>query len=168
MEWITNKAITLITISFLLAVFGLLNREKGAERIRFVSGIIMTVFMINSVLPIIKTFMQYIPPDFDDSEITDTEIDSNNVVIQATATEICKNIKILISGRFNVPDDVYSVSVNIENISDSTYTLTNVTIKFTACSKEDWCITEGEAHEIATYVSDTVAAPCTVILDEPV
>ena len=166
MEWITNKAITLVSLSFLLAVFGLLSREKGAERVKLVSGIIITVFMINSVLPIVKTFMEYDFSSFGDLEITDTETGNESVIIQATATEICKNIKILVSGRFNIPDEAYSVSVNIENVSDTTYTLTNVTIKFKECQKDDWCVTEGLAHEIAVYVSDAVAAPCTVLLDE--
>ena len=166
MEWITNKAISLVSLSFLLAVFGLLSQEKGADRIKLISGIIMTVFMINSVLPIIKTFMEYDFSSLKDWEIADTEPESESVIVQATATEICKNIKILISGRFNIPDDMYVVSVNIENVSDATYTLANVTVKFGEYRKDDLCITEEFAQEIAEYISDAVAAPCTVILDE--
>ena len=101
-----------------------------------------------------------------DWEIADTEPENESVIVQATATEICKNIKILISGRFNIPDDMYVVSVNIENVSDATYTLANVTVKFGEYRKDDLCITEELAQEIAEYISDAVAAPCTVILDE--
>ena len=164
MEYIISKSITLIAASFLFAVFSILLREKAAERIRYISGIILTVYVIGFVSPIIKFAIntEFIPSEPSSPTVEDSESEKN--MVQAISAQLCKDIKCLVINRFAIQESLIDISVTVEQLPNEEIALKSVTVKYHESGENT--ISDTDASVIAKYISDTVAAPC-VILIEP-
>ena len=164
MDVISKSAINLVSIAFILSIIHYLINDRDKGRIRFVSGLILTVYMLQLTVPIIKLVAR---TDFLSIENTDhIEIDEEKAeenLIKAASAQICNDIKTLIVNRYDLSPSSFNVSVTVEKTEDKEIILKAITVHYYA--NED--ITDTVQVElIAKYISDVLATPCTVLIEK--
>ena len=101
MESITQGAVGLISLTFLFTLFSVLS--KDSPKLRYVSGIILTLYTLQTVSPVIKWIIQ---TDFSSQiEKNEEEHESssqNTALIQSISAQLCKDIKKLTVNRFGI------------------------------------------------------------------
>lgn len=161
MQAIIEASISIIAIAFLLSIFHFIFGERDKGRLRYVSGIILTFCLIRFAFPVINliahTDFQYV--EVEHPEINENE--SDEILIKAASAQICKNIKTLIVNRYHIPESAFTVSVTVASNENKEIILEAITVHYY----------QNAAHEdsfdlqlIAKYISDTLAAPCTILI----
>jgi len=163
MDVITKGAIKIVAIAFLLMLFDTISSEKNEKRIRYISGIILVLYLIQFSLPILKLSakLNFFPSD-DSSTTVNPETEADEAIIHAISSQLCKDIKLLITNRFELPENTFSISVTVEHSSHQQYSLKLVTIKF---DPSVYDTNDTNLEVVAKYISDTLAAPCTVLVE---
>lgn len=161
-EYIIKASQGLISLAFMITLFSFISHGKGKERMRYISGIIMTVYIIKFVSPLIKTTLQTdfsaILGDTSDSDVTE----SDEPLLKAIAAQICKEIKQLAANRFALSESDFAVNVTVDKNQNDEIVLQEIVIRFTDPQKAP---SESEVQIIANYISDTLAAPCTILIE---
>lgn len=163
MSTVIQNTLNLITISFLLLIFALLTHDS--HRIRYLSGLIMLIYMIQFISPIVTSITQFsFSPPIEQPPSADNENDPDSTVIQAISVQICKDTKKLVSSRFGIPENTFTISVTVEKNSNNEMELKSVTIHYYSDTDT---LPESDVNAIAKYISDTLAVPCTFLIDKP-
>ena len=163
METVTKSTVNLISVVFLLLVFALL--IPNSTKLRFISGLIITVYMIQFTLPIITLVTQtkFTPPIEQDPS-NENESDNSSILIQNLSSQLCKDIKQLIINRFAISEAAFTVSVTVEKNDTNELELKLITIRY---YKGNESLSETELNAIAKYTADTLAAPCDILIEIP-
>ena len=162
MEAIINSAIGLLSVSFLLSVFHFLFNEKYKYRVQYVSGLILTVYILQFVSPIISLVMRaelLIPESITQPETDDDA--AREAIIRAASVQICNDIKKLIVSRYELNETDFIVSVTVECETDDQVMLKAITVRYHGETDE----LKSAPELIAKYIADTVGAPCTFIME---
>ena len=160
MDSIAQGAITLTSIAILLSIFSLITKED--QRIKYVSGVILTMYMIQFTLPIIQlvTSTEFIPEI--DQEENETPPSDSTIILNAISKQLCSDIKTLVVSRFGVEEAAFTVSVTLNSNERNEIELKSISLKHHQSHTD---INEHDLELISKYISDTFAAPCTILTE---
>ena len=158
MDSIAQGAITLTSIAILLSIFSLITKED--QRIKYISGVILTMYMIQFTLPIIQlvTSTEFIPEI--DQEENETPPSDNTIILNAISEQLCSDIKTLVVSRFGVEETAFTVSVTLNSNERNEIELKSISLKYHQSHTDT---NEYDLALISKYISDTFAAPCIIL-----
>ena len=164
MEVISKSAINLVSIVFILSIIHHLINDKDKGRKQFVSGIILTVYILQFAMPIIDLVAHTDFLSLENSEHTEIDEEkAEETLIKAASVQICNDIKTLIVNRYGIDSSTFKVSVEVERMKDKQLLLKGITIHYYESETPTDMV---QTELIAKYISDTLAAPCTVLVEK--
>ncbi len=162
MDSITQGAVTLTSLTILLTVFNLITKEES--RIKYISGVILTVYMLQFTLPIVRlvTNTEFLP-EIEQGDTENQTPSDNTVILNAISEQLCIDVKKLVVSRFGIEETAFTVSVTLDTNELSEIELKSISLKHHQSHTD----TNGYDLElISKYISDTFAAPCIILTEQ--
>lgn len=156
---IKNNVIQLTSLSVILSLSSILISKRFSKVFELLGGIVLALFILSSlsgVLDMIKD-VDVLPPELDDS--TD-DGNGDETWIKDVSGELCREISSMIQGRFSINGDDIRVSVTVYRDESGAIALKAVSVRLEREFSAEL------AADIADYISDLTAAPCTVFRSE--
>ena len=161
MDSIAQGAITLTSVAILLSIFSLITKED--QRIKYVSGVILTVYMLQFTLPIVRLITNVeFSPEIGQGDTENTPPSDNAVILNAISEQLCSDIKTLVISRFGIEEAAFTVSVTLDTNEQNEIELKSISLKH---HQNHTDINEHDLELISKYISDTFAAPCTILTE---
>ncbi len=152
---IKNNVFQLLLISIVLSLSSLLVSKRFSKSFELLSGAVLALFILTSLASVIDV-MKETKAEGPSNDTNIDEDDGGDAFIKDISGELCREISRLIQSRFSIEGDAIKVSVTVDREENGEVILKAVSVKLDfECSAE-------LAADIADYVSDVTAAPCTV------
>ena len=160
MDPIVKGAITLASVSILLTIFNLITKDDN--RIKYISGVILTVYVIQFTLPVIQLVAstEFIPEI--NEEDTESPPSDNTAILNAISAQLCSDIKKLVASRFGIEETTFTVSVTLDTNELNEIELKSILLKHDQSNIDN---SDHDLELISKYISDTFAAPCIILTE---
>ena len=155
-----NQTFQLVSLALIISVITLIIPNTSLRSaVTRVSGIILLVFIVRFISPMLRFISQ---TDFLPSFETESPLPEGadeEAIIKATASELCSKLKALVSSRFEIPESQIRVTISLDTSDSEAIRVLSSTVFIKGIADQHL------AFEISNYVSDLIAAKCTVILE---
>ena len=161
MDSIAQGAITLTSVAILLSIFSLITKED--QRIKYVSGVILTVYMLQFTLPIVRLITNVeFSPEIEQGDTENTPPSDNAVILNAISEQLCSDIKTLVISRFGIEESAFTVSVTLDTNERNEIELRSISLKH---HQNHTDANDYDLELISKYISDAFAAPCIILTE---